>query len=223
MQTKREEGASPKQKLTELVRRSQQKQLETKKVAMLLVCKGAYCWSPLSLNLDDASSASIPATPAAPSPSPDNPDITGARHTIRADLRERAWLHVEGVRSFLESSHLSIAADVAFGAAGAAAVAGPAIAALLAAPPAPPPGPAGGPWAFPIGAAPGHAGVAFPPFLHPHHALLHPAAGAPAVNAQPHVTFHLACFAQPGEVYFFQSNLDIFWEDILATALPLEP
>jgi hypothetical protein len=225
------------QKLEHLARRIQRKQLDTQKVVMLMICKGAYCWNPLKLfnhhEMQGASSSSSSAS--------------AAEKKTSGDVRETTWLDIEGVRNFLESRdegwvplYNQHPPQVAPPAPIGAQVAAAGLAALAAAPPPalPPPAlpPANAaaqhflvhaqppahppPGVAPIGAGvvnggAAHipAGFAFPPFQIP--------AAMTANNAQPLVAFHMVCLAQHGEERTFSSKLNLFW-DILAGVLPLD-
>jgi hypothetical protein len=199
-------------RLAELVRKSHEKELETKQVLVLLIRKGAYCWNPLNLGIHDAAPKPAPHEPLR------SPDVIGSRPAFSNELRQRAWLHVEGVRNFLDAvddAWMPISGINAqnIGNAGLAAPAphppafagaagwGANAAAVL----------AGGAAAVQA-MAPLHVPGPFPPLP----------LGAPAPvrdnsNGRPVVALHVACLAQPGELFFFRSNLDLFWDGILDT------
>lgn len=177
----------------ELARRAGEKKLEVKKVLMLLVCKGAYCWNPLQVNLWE-------------------PDNDPAKEPV-------AWAEIESVLGFYDSREdsLNTQAGVMYnqlmtlphmhaapggGVPGAAAMAtmmgvlGGAVAVhpLLM------------PGAF-LAGAPGGVGVGLHPAL--------PEAAGPAQQ----LIFHLVCLAQRGEERMFMSKVELFWDAILENVL----
>lgn len=200
---------STRSKAKELLRKVQQKKLETKKVLMLMLCKGAYCWNPLKVDSEKGSSKS------------DESNSVSAKE-------DSSWADIEGVVNFLESRedmqilHGSLAALVHHlppppppGVAlyPGAAPPGAAFAVPNAPMGAPPPAPAAG-LAPPIGAP--------QPLLLlqglPLHAL--PQQAGAAQNAASQLAFHIICLPGRGEERTFTPKIELFWEDVLEPYLP---
>jgi len=189
------EAARLRMRAKDLVRKAREKKLDLKKVLMLTVCKGAYCWNPLKVDTEDPQDGKEP----------------------------NVWAEIESVLNFLESQDDVVAAQsgsiyshllphhvqaLAVGVPGGAAVTAGVV------------GVAGGAVAVPHLGVPapvlaGHpAGFSLPPPLHLS------TGGAHGPSSQ-QLLFHVVCLAQRGEERAFVPKVELFWDGILDTVLPL--
>jgi len=205
---------STRSKAKELLRKVQQKKLETKKVLMLMLCKGAYCWNPLKVDPEKGSSGSSSSEESLPVSAKEN----------------SSWADIEGVVNFLESRedmqilHGSLAALVHH----------------LPPPPPPPPGVAlyagaaqpGAAFAVPqapAGAPPPAPAAGLPPPIGAPQPLLLlqglqlpalPQQAGAAQNTASQLVFHIICLPGRGEERTFTPKIELFWQDVLEPYLP---
>lgn len=184
----------------DLVRKAREKKLDLKKVLMLTVCKGTYCWNPLKVDLDDLQDGKEPS----------------------------AWGEIESVLNFLESQDDVVASQASSiynhifphhvqalavgapggvgipggvaGAAGVVGVVNGAVAVQHLGMPAPT----------------SLASLSLPPALH----LSTGTGGAHGPGSQ-QLLFHVVCLAQRGEERAFTPKVELFWDGILDSVLPL--
>lgn len=181
----------------ELARRAREKKLDVKKVLMLMICKGIYCWNPLKAEFDES------------------------------DHKEPgSWVDIESVLNFLESReerapgqagpfydqllpHIQQMQAVPGGAAGGVAFAG--IMGM------------GGPVAVHPFVMPAPFMANQPaglPMPMPTPVLTTTAASGPAMQQ---LVLHVVCLAQRAEGSNFEPKVELFWNGILDRMVPQSP
>jgi len=206
-----------KKRARELVRKAREKKLETRKVLMLMFCKGAYCWNPLKVHLEEGHGQE--------DASPTNTEVESVLNFL--DSREESLSAQAGqlYTTQLLPHYLQPYAG------GAVAVPGGGLA--VAAMPLGALGQGGGPMQAAVAAAAAAAVAPVPPPVPPAAAAAAagapppPAAAVPLQVGQAHAVgnhqllFHVVCITQRSEERTFSPKIDFFWNDVLRTALPL--